>query len=85
MAKARKAAKKQKKAALDLKEVTAGKILRTFLKIFALSMLVALILPLAETLLGWQISNKIWLQFGFMFLIFMIARPFIMSEFRPKK
>lgn len=85
MSKARKAAKKEKKAALDAKQITTGKILRTFLKVFVISILFTLVLLLVETFMGWKVTDKIWIQMGFMFIIVIIAQPFIMSEFRPPK
>jgi len=85
MAKARKAAKKQKQAAIDAKQVTTGKILRIFLKVFAISILFTLALTLAETFLGWKVIDKIWVQMALMFLIVIVAQPFIMSEFRPPR
>ncbi len=85
MSKARKAAKKNKQAAVEARKITLPKLLRIFLKVFVLSILFTLALALIEVLTGWNITKNIWIQMGLMFLIVIAAQPFIMSEFRPKK
>lgn len=85
MSKTRKAAKKQKQAALKAKQLTTGKILRIFLKVLAISLLFTLTLTLVEVFTGFTVTDKIWIQLGLMILIVIVAQPFIMSELRPKK
>lgn len=85
MSKARKDAKKHRQAVEEAKKVTTGKILRIALKVFILSILFTFALALAEAYLGWKITNNIWVQAGLMLIIVIVAQPFIMREFRPKK
>ena len=85
MSKSRKAAKKQKQAAIEAKKITTGKLLRIFLKVFIISILFTLVLALVEAFTGFNVTDKIWIQLGLMFLIVIVAQPFIMSELRPKK
>ncbi len=85
MSKARKTAKKQKQAEIEARKITPGKILRIFLKVLVISILFTLALALVEAYLGWKVTNRIWVQMALMFGIVVVAQPFIMSEFRPKK
>ena len=78
--KQRKAAQSESKVA---RRLTAGKLLRLFLKSLAFALLVALVVMVLE-LVGLSVTQNFWLQLLIMLAVYVPFYPFIMSEFRPK-
>ena len=83
-----KRSRKQRKASqADSKEarrLTAGRLLRLFLKSLAFALLVALLVMVLE-LVGVAVTQNFWLQLLIMLAVYIPFYPFIMSEFRPKR
>ena len=82
-----KRSRKQRKAvqaeSKEARRLTAGKLLRLFLKSLAFALLVALVVMVLE-LVGLSVTQNFWLQLLIMLAVYVPFYPFIMSEFRPK-
>ena len=83
MSNANKKNKARRREIEEARQLTGGKLLRLTLKSAVFAMFVAAII-VGLGLLGLPYSNSLWFQFGVMFTVYLIASPFLMSEFRPK-
>ena len=83
MSKANKKAKARRREIEEARKLTGGKLLRLTLKSALFAMVVAAII-VGLGLLGLPYGNSLWFQFGVMLVVYLIASPFLMSEFRPK-
>lgn len=82
--KSKKERKAERQAYEDARKMTAGKLIRLVLKSMVFAVSVAVIMLLLS-LLGVPALNSLWVQFGVMFVVYILAYPYLMSEFRPKK
>ena len=75
---------KAKRAALEkARQFTPGKVLRLILKSLVFALAAAIFLIVIE-LLGLPAFSNFWIQLVVMVVIYLLAFPFLMSEFRPK-
>lgn len=81
MSKATKQRKDDSRAALDARRLTPGKVVRLVLKTLAFAMLVSLLITLLSAL-GVPVLEHFWLQLLVMLGVYLLAYPFLMSEFR---
>ncbi len=82
--KSKKERKAERQSYEDARKMTAGKLVRLVLKSMVFAVSVAVIMLLLS-LLGVPALNSLWVQFGVMFAVYILAYPYLMSEFRPKK
>ncbi len=83
MAKSKKREKEERKAVDEAKKITPAKLLRLALKSMVFAIIVAGLVVVLN-LLGVPALGSAWVQLGIMFVVYLIAYPFLMSEFRPK-
>lgn len=83
MAKSKRQEKDKRRAIDEARMITPGKLLRLALKSMAFAILVAIIV-VGLNLLGVPALGSAWVQLGIMFVVYLLAYPFLMSEFRPK-
>ncbi len=84
MSKANKQRKADSRAVLEARRLTPGKVLRLVLKTLAFAVLVSLLVTLLSAL-GVPVLANFWLQLPVMLVVYVLAYPFLMSEFRPKR
>lgn len=75
--------KDHKRAAVQARQITTGKVLRLFLKTLVFSMVFAVIITVAGAY-GLPFTQQFWQQLILMFAIYLLAYPYLMKEFRPK-
>ncbi len=84
MSKSKKQRKVEHRTSLEARRLTPGKVLRLVLKTLAFALLVSLLISLLASL-GLPVLENFWLQLAVMLVIYLLAYPFLMSEFRAKK
>lgn len=84
MSKANKKRKADSRAVLEARRLTPGKVLRLVLKTLAFAVLVSLLVTLLSAL-GVPVLQNFWLQLPVMLVVYVLAYPSLMSEFRPKR
>jgi len=84
MSKASKKAKAERKAMTNARKITPQKLFRLVLKSLGFAILVAVIMILLNYF-RLPFADAPWLQFVVMIIVYIIAYPFLMSEFRPRK
>lgn len=84
MSKRNKERKQQAARVKQARQITAGKLMRLFVKSMAFALAVGVIFTVA-TMLNVPYIEKTWVQFAVILGIYLVAYPFLMSEFRPKK
>lgn len=84
MAKQKKQNKAEKRALEEARKFTLGKVLRLLLKSLVFAIIVSLLIALLSAL-GIPVLENTWVQLGIMLVVYFLAYPFLMSEFRPKK
>jgi membrane protein implicated in regulation of membrane protease activity len=76
---------KLERAALEeARRITPGKMIRLLLKSLLFSLLVVVIM-VGLSLLGVPAFQNFWVQLVVMVIIYVIAYPFLMREFRPRR
>jgi membrane protein implicated in regulation of membrane protease activity len=81
----RKRDQKLERAALEeARRITPGKMIRLLLKSLLFSLLVVVIM-VGLSLLGVPAFQNFWVQLVVMVIIYVIAYPFLMREFRPRR
>jgi NADH:ubiquinone oxidoreductase subunit 2 (subunit N) len=83
MSKSKKQLKAERKALAEARQLNPGKIIRLILKSLLFAVLVTIILVLLS-LLGLPVTTNFWIQLVVMALVYSLAYPFLISEFRPK-
>jgi NADH:ubiquinone oxidoreductase subunit 2 (subunit N) len=83
MSKSKKQLEAERKARSEARQLSPGKIIRLILKSLLFAVLVTFILILLS-LLGLPVTTNFWLQLIVMALVYGLAYPFLISEFRPK-
>jgi uncharacterized membrane protein YqjE len=68
----------------EARKVTWQKMLRLFFKSMLFAMLVFVVM-MGLNLLGVPAFNNMWIQIAVMVVIYVIAYPFLISEFRPRR
>ncbi len=84
MSKSTKQRKVDAKAVADARRFTPGKMFRLVLKSLGFAVLVSLLVSLLGAF-GLPVLENIWLQLAVMVVVYVLAYPFLMSEFRPKR
>lgn len=84
MSKSTKQRKVDAKAVADARRFTPGKMFRLVLKSLGFAVLVSLLVSLLGAF-GLPVFENIWLQLAVMVVVYVLAYPFLMSEFRPKR
>ncbi len=84
MAKDTKQRKAAARAAVDARRLTPGKVARLVLKTLTFALLVSLLITLLGALGVTGLQNRWLLQLALAVPIYIVAYPFLMSEFRPK-
>lgn len=84
MSKRKKEQKLERASLEEARKITPGKMLRLLLKSLLFSLLVVVVM-VGLSLLGINAFQNFWVQLGVMVVIYIIAYPFLMREFRPKK
>lgn len=84
MSKSKKQRKVSQRSALEARRLTPGKVLRLVLKTLAFALLVSLLVSLLASL-GVPVLENFWLQVAIMLVIYLLAYPYLMSEFRVKR
>lgn len=84
MSKAKKQRKLESRATQDARKITLPKMLRLILKSMLFS-LVVLGIMLLLNLLGVPAFKNLWIQVAVMLVVYFVAYPFLMREFRPKR
>jgi len=84
MAKSKKQRKMDQRATLEARRLTPGKLVRLLLKSLAFALMVAVLLSLFQAL-GVPYTDTPWFPFVVMVPVYILAYPFLMSEFRPKR
>lgn len=75
--------KAREEALREVRRITPGKLFRLLLK----SLVFALVVAVLFTIWGvnqWPGYDQWWLQLALMVVVYALAYPFLMSEFRPK-
>ena len=80
----RKQARKAVRERAEARKMTSGKLLRLIGKSMLFAVTVAFII-LGLNLAGVPAFGNFYVQLGVMFVVYMVAYPFLMSEFRPKR
>jgi uncharacterized membrane protein len=81
MSKSKKQRKIESRATQDARKITLPKILRLVLKSMLFS-LVVLGLMLLLNFIGVPAFKNLWIQVGVMLVVYFVAYPFLMREFR---
>lgn len=76
--------KADSRAAVEARRLTPGKVVRLVLKTLAFALLVSLLVTVLSAL-GVPVLENFWLQLAVMLVVYIVAYPFLMSEFRPKR
>ena len=76
--------KADSRAAVEARRLTPGKVVRLVLKTLAFAVLVSLLVTVLSAL-GVPVLQNFWLQLAVMLVVYIVAYPFLMSEFRPKR
>lgn len=84
MSKTTKQRKVDAKAVAEAKRLTPGKVFRLVLKSLGFAVLVSLLVTLLNVL-GVPVLGNFWLQLAVMLVVYILAYPFLMREFRPKR
>jgi cation transport ATPase len=84
MSKKNKERKLEAKAASEARQITPGKMIRLLLKSLLFSVIVVVVM-LALNLLGINAFQNFWIQLGVMVVIYAIAYPYLLREFRVRK
>lgn len=84
MSKTTKQRKADSRAALEARRLTPGKVFRLVLKTLAFALLVSLLITLLSAL-GVPVLERFWVQLAVMLVVYIVAYPFLMSEFRAKR
>jgi|FLYL01.1.fsa_nt_gi uncharacterized membrane protein len=71
------------RAAQEARKLTPGKLFRLFLKSIVFAVVVGILFTVLS-LLGVPGLDNWWMQFALIFVVYLLAYPFIMSEFRAK-
>ena len=72
------------RAAQDARKLTPGKVFRLMLKSLVFALAVGLLFAVLSTL-GVPYLDRLWVQFGLIFVVYVVAYPFLMSEFRARR
>jgi uncharacterized membrane protein YdfJ with MMPL/SSD domain len=83
MSKKKKEYRLKQQAITDARRFTVGKTVRLFLKSIVFALVVGLAFSIL-TLFEIPYLDSFWVQVGLMVVVYMLAYPFIMSEFRPE-
>lgn len=83
MAKGSKKVKAEQQALQDARKITPVKLARLVFKSLLFAILVAFIM-IVLNYFKVPYAGTMWLQFGVMLIVYFIAYPFLMSEFRPR-
>lgn len=83
MSKRKKERKELLKATEEARKMTAGKLFRLFLKSILFAILVGIVFTIL-TVFDVPWIDRWYVQFGLILLVYILAYPFLMSEFRPK-
>jgi hypothetical protein len=81
MSKSNKQRKEDARALTDARKLTWGKVLRLVLKSLLFAVVVAVLIEVLARL-GVPVKTSIWYQYGLVFIVYIVAYPFLMSEFR---
>ncbi len=84
MSKKNRERKSKLQAAQAARKLTVGKVLRLMLKSLVFALAVGLLFA-ALTTLGVPYLDRVWVQFGLVLAVYLVAYPFLMSEFRPRR
>ena len=80
----RKQARKAVRERAEARKMTSGKLLRLIGKSMLFAVIVSFII-LGLNLAGVPAFGNFYVQLGVMFVVYVLAYPFLMSEFRPKR
>lgn len=83
MSKRNKQRKAREEALREARRITPGKLFRLLLKSLAFALVVAVLFTI-WAVNEWPGYDQWWLQLGLMLGVYVLAYPFLMSEFRPK-
>ncbi len=84
MSKRNRERKAELKVAQDARKLTPGKVFRLMLKSLVFALAVGLLFAVLSTL-GVPYLDRLWVQFGLILLVYVVAYPFLMSEFRARR
>ena len=84
MSKKNKERKIEQRAAEEARRITPGKMIRLLLKSLLFSLLVVVVM-VGLSLLGINAFQNFWVQLVVMVVIYALAYPYLMREFRVKK
>jgi Ca2+/Na+ antiporter len=84
MSKKNKERKLEQRATEEARRLTLGKMLRLLLKSLLFSLVVVVIM-VGLNLLGINAFQNFWVQLAVMVVIYAVAYPYLMREFRAKK
>ena len=84
MSKRNRERKAKLRATQDARKLTPGKVFRLMLKSLVFALAVGLLFAVLSTL-GVPYLDRLWVQFGLIFLVYLVAYPFLMSEFRARR
>lgn len=84
MSKRNKERKAQARATAEARKLTTGKMLRLLLKSLAFALTVGILFTFAAAA-GIPYIDQTWVQIALILGIYIVAYPFLMSEFRPKR
>jgi membrane protein implicated in regulation of membrane protease activity len=84
MSKRKREEKLERTAVTEARKITPGKMIRLLLKSLLFSLLVVAVM-VGLNLLGIPAFQNFWIQLGVMVVIYVVAYPFLMREFRPRK
>jgi Ca2+/Na+ antiporter len=84
MSKRKRDQKLERASVQEARKITPGKMIRLLLKSLLFSLLVVAVM-VGLNLLGIPAFQNFWIQLGVMVVIYVVAYPFLMKEFRVKK
>jgi uncharacterized membrane protein len=84
MSKKNKERKLSRQAVEAARQITPGKMIRLLLKSLLFSLLVVLVM-VALNMVGINAFQNFWIQLGVMVVVYALAYPYLMREFRVRK
>jgi preprotein translocase subunit SecE len=84
MSKSKKQHKLEQRSLAEARKVTWPKMLRLFFKSMLFAILVFVVMTVLNVV-GVPAFKNMWIQIAVMVVIYVIAYPFLISEFRPRR
>jgi uncharacterized membrane protein YdfJ with MMPL/SSD domain len=84
MSKRKKEQKLERATLEEARKITPGKMIRLLLKSLLFSLLVVVVM-IGLNFIGIPAFQNFWIQLGVMVVVYALAYPYLLREFRPRK